>query len=277
MEVAGKAAGVVERNLDSDLTLRSIAESCGVSSFHLAHAFGMATGRSMMGYVRARRLTEAAKKLAESAPEILPVALDAGYASHEAFTRAFREQFGVTPESVKREASTKSLPLTEPLVLPENRGAELDEPKIVKSGPVTVIGLAERQAFDAPQKIPAQWQRFMGFYGLIDGKTNEIPVGVSCNVDDDGTFEYMCAVEVTPSSDAPKALVKLAIPAASYALFAHNGHISLISMTYVAIWNSWLTDHGKVAADAPSIERHRPTFNTMTGEGGVDIWIPLKV
>jgi AraC family transcriptional regulator len=48
-----------------------------------------------MRYVRGRRLTEAAKVLSDGAPDILTVALDAGYGSHEAFTRAFRDQFGV--------------------------------------------------------------------------------------------------------------------------------------------------------------------------------------
>jgi AraC family transcriptional regulator len=34
-------------------------------------------------------------------PDILHVALDVGYGSHEAFTWAFREQFGVTPEAIR--------------------------------------------------------------------------------------------------------------------------------------------------------------------------------
>lgn len=277
MQVANKAVWVIERNFNNDLSLKSIADSCGVSSFHLAHAFGNATGRPVMNYVRGRRLTEAARKLANGAPDILSVALDSGYASHEAFTRAFRDQFGTTPETVKRDASTEALPLVEPLQLPENRTSGLDDPEILKSGPITVIGLAEHQMFDAPHKIPVQWQKFMGFYGLIDGRTNEVPVGVACDVDEDGGFEYLCAVETKPSSDAPKGLKKLTIPAATYAVFAHTAHIATIGSTYLAIWNSWLTDHNKIAADAPSIERHRPTFNTMTGEGGVDIWIPLRV
>jgi AraC family transcriptional regulator len=51
----------IERNLDRPLTLAELADACGVSHFHLAHAFGRATGFSVMHYVRARRLTEAAR------------------------------------------------------------------------------------------------------------------------------------------------------------------------------------------------------------------------
>ena len=69
----------------------------------MAHAFGRATGWSVMRYVRGRRLSEAARTLAAGATDILAVALDAGYGSHEAFTRAFRDQFGRTPESVRAQ------------------------------------------------------------------------------------------------------------------------------------------------------------------------------
>jgi AraC family transcriptional regulator len=275
MQLAAKAVWVIERNLGNDPTLKGIAESCRVSPFHLAHAFGAATGQSVMSYVRSRRLSEAARKLADGAPEILDVALDSGYASHEAFTRAFKEQFGATPEVVKRNRSTASLALVPPLELPERAPGKLDEPKIVKGDAMSVAGLAERQAFDAPQKIPAQWQRFIAMYGLIERKTSEIPIGVSCNLDEDGTFEYVCGVEVARGCDVPKGLKKIAIPAQTYAVFEHLTHVATLGNTYLAIWNSWLTDHNRVAADGPGIERHKKTFDPRTGEGGVEIWIPL--
>ena len=57
----------------------------------MARAFGLGTGLAVMRHVRARRLSEAAKALANGAPDIVAVALDADYASHEAFPRAFGE------------------------------------------------------------------------------------------------------------------------------------------------------------------------------------------
>src|SRR6201993_1561952 len=79
--------------------------SDGVTDHHLARAFGVLTGQSLMRYVRGRRLTEAARSLAAGEPDILKVALEAGYGSHEAFTRAFREQFQVTPEDFRSARS----------------------------------------------------------------------------------------------------------------------------------------------------------------------------
>src|SRR6202048_4606349 len=93
-----RALWFIENRISRVISLQAIAASAGVSSHHLARAFSAATGQSLMRYARGRRLSEAARSLAAGAPDILGVALDAGYGSHEAFTRAFREQFGVTPE-----------------------------------------------------------------------------------------------------------------------------------------------------------------------------------
>src|SRR6185312_8616815 len=95
------------------------AAHSGVSRFHLSHAFLARTGRPLMTYVRGRRLTEAARALAKGAPDILTVALDAGYNSHEAFTRAFRDQFGLTPEAVREQGHVRQLNLVEALTMDE--------------------------------------------------------------------------------------------------------------------------------------------------------------
>jgi AraC family transcriptional regulator len=104
MSIVAKALWYIENRYGQPgLSLDEVAAACQVSRFHLTRAFGMATGLSLMRYLRARRMTEAAQALAAGAPDILAVALDAGYGSHEAFTRAFREQFGCTPEAVRAQ------------------------------------------------------------------------------------------------------------------------------------------------------------------------------
>src|SRR5690606_28886374 len=100
MNPVGKALWYIERHFAEDLSLEEVANFADVSRYHLTRAFGVATGHSIMRYVRGRRLTEAARSLASGAPDILAVALEAGYGSHEAFTRAFHDQFGRTPEQV---------------------------------------------------------------------------------------------------------------------------------------------------------------------------------
>ncbi|MGC7407142.1 helix-turn-helix transcriptional regulator, partial [Pandoraea pneumonica] len=83
------------------LTLDHVADASEMTRFSLSRLFSVTTGWPVMRYVRARRLTRAAYALVDGAPEILGVALDAGYGSHEAFTRAFSDAFGITPEQLR--------------------------------------------------------------------------------------------------------------------------------------------------------------------------------
>lgn len=274
--LTNKALWVIERNLARPLTLPEIAGSCGVSRYHLAHAFGACVGLSVMEYVRGRRLTAAAELLAAGAPDILDLAMETGYGSHEAFTRAFRAQFGTTPEMVRRRASTEDLPVVKAEKLPDSSGIQLDAPRIVSGAPMLVVGLSDRHSFETTQNIPGQWQRFMSVYGEIPQKADPIPLGVTTNMDDDGNFEYVCGVEVSEFSANMRGLVQLRIPAQTYAVFQHREHVSRIPATYSAILNDWLPKHNRLAADGPALERHLKTFDPRTGLGGVEIWIPLK-
>ena len=59
-------------------------------------------------------------------------------------------------------------------------------------------------------------------------------------------------------------------------MFDHVLHIAKIPETYRAIWDEALLQTGRKPAFAPVIERHKPAFNPRTGEGGVEIWMPLE-
>ncbi len=278
MSLTNRALWVIERNLNQELTLAAIAENCEVSRYHLAHAFGSATGRSVMEYARGRRLSEAARALASGAPDILAVALEAGYASHEAFSRAFRAQFGLTPEELRRKASLDGIALINVMHLPAPARTPLEPPEIVTNGPFHVVGLSQRSSFSAaPTTIPAQWQRFMmEHYAGIDDRTESIPLGIYVDFDDDGNFDFLTAAEVKRFSDVRAPLVKLTVPKQTYAVFQHRGHVSTLNQAYDAIWNDWSLSSDRRVAEGPSLERANPGFNTMTGNGGHTIWIPVE-
>src|SRR5258707_2733425 len=144
MSPVGKAIWLIENQLASDLSLDGLARLGGVSRFYLSRAFGLATGYSVMRYVRGRRLTEAARALAADAPDILAVALDAGYGSHEAFTRAFRDHFGVTPEAVRAATCLDHLKLQEPILMDSTATDHLNPPRFETSKPLLVAGAGER-------------------------------------------------------------------------------------------------------------------------------------
>jgi AraC family transcriptional regulator len=59
-------------------------------------------------------------------------------------------------------------------------------------------------------------------------------------------------------------------------VFKHSGHISTIRSTWNAVWNQWFPQSGYEALDAPDFERYGEEFDPDSGDGGLEIWIPVK-
>src|SRR6202022_2298677 len=184
MNPAQKALWFIESHLADQLTLDDIAAIGRVSRFHMVRAFAAATGLSVMRYVRARRLSEAARALANGAPDILTLALDADYGSHEAFTRAFRDHFGVTPEAVRAATCLDNLRLQEPIVMNSTVIDNLQAPRFQTGKPLLVAGISERYTCESAAGIPGQWQRFHQSVQNIPGRIGQVAYGVCCNGDD---------------------------------------------------------------------------------------------
>jgi AraC family transcriptional regulator len=227
--------------------------------------------------VRARRLSEAARALAGGAPDILQLALDADYGSHEAFTRAFRDHFGLTPEAVRASARLDTLKLQEPIPMDSTAIDNLQAPRFETGKPFLVAGVGERYTWESGgPAIPGQWRRFHQAVDDIPGRLGKVAYGVCCNGDDAGNFDYIAGVEVSDFSDLPREFAKVRIPEQRYAVFTHSDHISTIRRTVNTVWNHWLPASGLKAADAPSFERYDVNFDPLTGDGGLEIWVPVQ-
>jgi AraC family transcriptional regulator len=270
MHPVGKALWFIETRLAGELSLTEIACFSGVSRYNLLRAFGEATGRSVMRHVRGRRLTEAARRLAAGAPDILTVALDAGYASHEAFTRAFRDQFDLTPEAVRMQRHLDNITLVESLIV------ELEPPRFENGRMLLIAGLGERYTFETNHGIPRQWERFLPYLGTIPGQVGRTAYGVCCNGDGAGNFDYIAGVEVSSFDDMPDGFSRVRIPAQRYAVFSHRDHVSRIRAAFYTIWNRWLPASNHEHADAPDFERYDERFDPRTGTGTVEIWLPVR-
>jgi AraC family transcriptional regulator len=277
---AQRALWYVESHLAEPMTLDEIAEISGVSRFHIVRAFAAATGLPVMRYARARRLTEAARSLAKGAPDILSLALEADYGSHEAFTRAFRDQFGTTPEAVRAATCVNHLKLQEPILMDSTMLDHLAPPRFEMGKAFLVAGRGERISCDNGAIIPGLWQRFHQETADIPARVgqgkNQVAYGVCCNGDDAGNFDYIAGVEVADFSDLPRRFSRVRIPEQRYAVFTHAGHVASIRRTVNTIWNQWLPASGLKAADAPNFERYGETFDPATGNGGFEIWVPVR-
>jgi AraC family transcriptional regulator len=276
VSVTPKAIWYIESHLNSELSLDTIAEVAGVSRFHLSRAFAASTGSSLAGYMRARRLSEAAKTLVEGAPDILAVALDAGYGSHEAFTRAFRQHFGLTPEQLRSQANFENITLQEPITMHHPADTALSTPRLVKSEALLIFGLGARCPAVGNPAIPSQWNTFLPHLGHIDGQIGNVAYGVIHNSDDSGNYDYICGVAVREFPSHPAEFTRLRIPPQSYAVFEHRGHVSGIANTWKAIWEQGLSGAGFQASDGPAFERYDERFDGRTGLGGFEIWVPVK-
>ncbi len=83
---------------DEPLTLGDLAAELGYSEFYLSRKFHEITGLQFRDYLRLRRLAFAFCDVRDSDAGLLDIAVRYGFSSHEAFTRAFKEAYGITPK-----------------------------------------------------------------------------------------------------------------------------------------------------------------------------------
>lgn len=92
----------IKQHSDEALTLRSLSRRLGYSEFHFTRKFREISGMPFKDYLRRRRLTFALKEVRDSKRVILDIALDYGFSSHEVFTRAFKQAYGITPGEYRK-------------------------------------------------------------------------------------------------------------------------------------------------------------------------------
>lgn len=274
MKAVEKILWYIEVELRSELDLARIAGHFGLSPFALARLFALSTGWPVMRYVRARRLSQAALALCRHESQVLDVALDAGYGSHEAFTRAFSDQFGITPRQC-RERGHQGLQLVEPLRMKELTFTALSEPRFESRAAFVIAGCGARFTFDKNEGIVGLWQTFIPYAGQIPGQVDGFSYGLCCNPGEDGSFEYIAGVEVSRVDELPTDFRHFKVPGGDYAVFRHCGHISTLHQTFFTIFNQWFPKSGYHLAQAPEFEQYSADFDPTEEKGYVDIWMPI--
>ena len=242
MNPAQKALWYVESHLAEPLTLDEIAAVGGVSRFHLVRAFAEATGMSVMRYVRARRLTKAARALAPGRARYSDAGAGGGLrlprSVHPRVPRPFRRHAEAgSRRNVPRHAQASGADHDGFNPARQSASRRVSKPP----RPFLVAGVGERYNHEnCGAGIPNQWQQFHQKVDDIPARIGKVAYGVCCNGDDSGNFDYVAGVEVSDFSDLPREFARVRIPEQRYAVFTHTEHISTIRRTVDAIWNQWL-------------------------------------
>lgn len=91
----------IKQENNEDLTLEHLARTLGYSEYYISRKFREISGMQFRDYLRYRKLAFALKQVRDTDRGLLDIALDYGFSSHEAFTRAFKEAYGITPSEYR--------------------------------------------------------------------------------------------------------------------------------------------------------------------------------
>lgn len=141
----------IQAHLDQDLALNALAALANLSPYHFHRLFRATVGETVKHYVQRLRLEQAAFRLKLHEAPIIDVAFSLGYQSHEAFTRAFRKQFGVPPTAYRRTQRANRSALKAVGQLPTlNQAAihpALSKVRIQRLAPITVAFIRHLGAY----------------------------------------------------------------------------------------------------------------------------------
>lgn len=159
----------IEANLPNVLTVGHLSDWLGVSKWHLQREFKEVTGHSIGQYSTGRRLSLAAQSLAKDNYRILDVALNFGFESQEAFARAFKRHFKISPKNLKGQKSwadnIKFQPLTRAYLECYQQLKDL-KPKLVRLDEMQLVALPKsyitirHDEAEFNQALQAHWQQF---------------------------------------------------------------------------------------------------------------------
>lgn len=86
---------------DEKLTLSALANKLGYSEYYTSRKFSDISGMTLKDYIRYRKLAFALKELRDTDNGIIAIAVQYGFSSNEAFTRAFKDAYGITPSEYR--------------------------------------------------------------------------------------------------------------------------------------------------------------------------------
>ena len=282
----------IQQHLDEPPPLDELAGVAGLSPYHFHHVFTGMIGESVGRHVRRLRLERAAIRLKASRLPVIEIAYEAGYETHESFTRAFHAAFGVSPIGFRRRlrplaflAAPSGVHFT---VGRRPRSFHMDNasPKGGSDMSVVIKSLAPaRVAFvrhvGPYDRVAPAWDRlcaFLGKEGLLGGDSQFFGI---CHDDpavtEGARIRYDACVTVDPRFVPQGEIGVQVIPGGDYAVLTHIGPYSGLGASYAQLFGQWLPRSGRRLRPTPSFEAYlNSPENTAPEDLIVDLHAPLE-
>ncbi|GLX78774.1 AraC family transcriptional regulator [Thalassotalea insulae] len=271
----------IEANLDEDLDVEQLCQLANLSKYHFHRQCSLFFGMSVMSLARLLRLKRAAYQLAYRDSNIIDIAITAGYDSHEAFSRAFKRCFKLSPSDF-RLSPDWALWQTKYQTIVELRTKIMNTQVAVSivDFPETLIAVMEHRA--APHLLGASIQKFIQWrkaHGLSPSKSktfNLVYDDPSITADKDYRFDLACAVK-RPLADNYDGIVNKVIPAGKCAKVRHVGSDDTLATSVNFLYQNWLQDNEYELRDFP-LFFHRVSFFPEVSEQEMvtDIYLPVQ-
>lgn len=275
----------IEDHLDDDLDYGQMARLAGCTEYHFRRVFATLSGLSLSEYVRRRRLSQAALALRQSDVRVIDLAVQYGYTSADAFTRAFFALHGCTPTDARQEGvSMKSIaPMTFQLTI--RGGYEMDY-RIVEKGAFYIIGVHKRLPLLYEGINPhgaALWDSLSeADFAALEALSDVAPHGIlSASVNFDGEREegsqhdqYFGAA----STRAAEGWSVLPVAASTWAVFTVLGPFpQAVQDTWKRIYTEWLLTSGYEVSEGPELLwTDAENENSAAPDYHSEIWIPVS-
>ncbi|TVT79563.1 GyrI-like domain-containing protein [Pseudomonas sp. H3(2019)] len=269
----------IDANLEGVLSVRALSRVANFSEYHFHRQFTAFVGVPVSRYVQLMRLRRAAHRLASLADHsVLDAALGAGFESPEAFCRAFRRAFGMTPSAFRKQPNWQVWGAV--FAIPHFSRSIIMQVRIVEFSEVRVAALEHRGPaglVDESVRKFIEWRMQSGQSPVASSRTFGIPYG---NPDTTPPEEFRFAIcgeiheAVAPNEFGVREIV---IPGGRCVVVRHVGSTDHIGETIYPIYRDWLPASGEELRDQPLYFDYLSAYpETPQDQWQTDIYIPLQ-
>lgn len=286
LDAIERALEVIEEGLRGPLDLDQAARDSGMSYWHFQRTFSALVGEPVGSYVRRRRIAAAARELLHTRRRILEIALDYGFESHAAFTRAFRARVGKSPDAFRRDP----VPLWSARPLTGERLRRLQssrpEPAIIELPTLHLLGRRTRfigthsERSNSTTVLPRLWRECLPRLRELEGSAPRECYGAWDSLPraertDPDELQYLAAIPIVTAAPPPPDLVVWSVRAGRFARFVHRGPVNGIADTIDFIYGVWLPSAGMERGPGCDLERYDARFSATSEQSEFEYYVPL--